>query len=163
MNYSRFRNRSSMLLVAMVVSFVGGEVCHAQLPSTGYVDSYAGVGLTGECVPNARSLGTSIVRRTLPLIGVNGVAADLWTVGTPGFAKVSRVLNGQVRMPPVYSFIIWSKQLGGTGHVAMVVGSVNGPQRIVRIVDTNWGSDGRGQIHDVSVNDSRILGYLVWQ
>jgi hypothetical protein len=157
------KSSSLFFLVVLVVLSLGNGTANAQLPSTGYVNSYGGVQLAGECVPNARKLGQSIVRRTLPLLGANGVAADLWVVNTPGFAKMPRLLNGQVRMPPVNSFIVWSRQLGGTGHVAMVIGSVNGVERTVRVVDTNWGLDGRGQIHDISVNDARILGYLVWQ
>ena len=151
------------LLAVWGMSFVWIATAQAQLPATGSVNTYAGVALSGQCVPNARALGTKIVYRTLPYLGQTGVAADLWVVNTPGFAKRDRVRDGLVHMPPVNSFVIWSRQLGGTGHVAMVIGSVDGTTRTVRVVDTNWGSDGKGQIHDISVNDTRILGYLVWQ
>lgn len=151
------------LLLACGVVWLSASLANAQLPATGRVNSYAGVSLSGQCVPNARALGQKVVNRTLPYLGTSGVAADLWTVSTPGFAKRDRVRNGQVQMPPANSFIIWSRQLGGTGHVAMVIGSVNGTTKTVRVVDTNWGNDGKGQIHDISVKDDRILGYLVWQ
>ena len=165
--FPKLRNRvgGGLPLAAAVLGLLLGraELAQAQLPATGRVDTYAGVKLSGQCVPNARALGQKIVNRTLPYLGTNGVAADLWSVTTPGFAKRDRVRNGQVQMPPVNAFIVWSTQLGGTGHVAMVVGSVDGTKKIVRVVDTNWNSDGFGRIHDVSVTDSRILGYLVWQ
>ena len=132
----------------------------AQLPSTGYVSSFGGVSLSGQCVPNARKLGDVFVRKTLPYLGSNGVAADLWN-NYGGFQRINRISNGNVKMPPKFAFIIWSKSLGGTGHVAMVVGSVDGTKKIVRVVDTNWDNRGSGMIHDVNLNDSRILGYLV--
>lgn len=152
-----------LLATAMGLLFGWTTTAQAQLPATGTVSSYAGVNLSGQCVPNARALGQRVVNRTLPYLGVKGVAADLWTANTPGFAKRARVRNGQVQMPPVNSFVVWSTQLGGTGHIAMVVGSVDGTTKTVRVVDTNWGNDGLGQIHDITVNDGRILGYLVWQ
>ena len=136
--------RVPVALAVWGMSLVSIAPAHAQLPATGRVDNYAGVVLSGQCVPNARALGLRIVNRTLPLLGQTGVAADLWVVNTPGFAKRDRVRNGQVQMPPVYSFVIWSRQLGGTGHVAMVVGSVDGTTRTVRVVDTNWNSMARG-------------------
>lgn len=165
MSHNKFRSfwRVPVALAVWGMSLVWIASAHAQLPATGRVDTYAGVALSGQCVPNARALGLRIVNRTLPYLGQTGVAADLWVVNTPGFAKRDRVRNGQVQMPPVNSFVIWSRQLGGTGHVAMVVGSVDGTTRTVRVVDTNWNSDGKGLIHDISVNDTRILGYLVWQ
>lgn len=150
-------------LFAALMLLFGSGTAKAQLPPTGYVNSYAGVTLAGQCVPNARALGERILNRQLPFLGANGVAADFWTVNVPRFAKVPRLLNGQVRMPPTYSFVVWSRQLGGTGHIALVIGPVNGPNRIVRVVDCNWANDGRGQIHDISVNDPRILGYLIPQ
>lgn len=157
-------SRSFLVLLSLMTMLTAAtEEVKAQLPPTGYVNSYAGVSLWGECVPNARALGERILGRTLPYLGKKGVAADLWVVDTPRFVKVLRLLNGQVRMPPVYSFVVWSRQMGGTGHVAMVIGQVDGPRRIVRVVDTNLALDWRGQIHDISVNDARILGYLIAQ
>ncbi len=150
-------------VVSLFFSIAGEANAQTSLPPTGFVTQYAGVTLYGQCVPEARELGVKILNRTLPYLGTNGVAADLWVVPTPGFAKRPRIQNGLVAIPPKNAFIVWSKSLGGTGHVAMVVGTVDGPKRIVRVVDTNWGLDQRGQIHDVNLNDSKILGYLVWQ
>ncbi|MCY2963964.1 MAG: hypothetical protein NT069_10020 [Planctomycetota bacterium] len=150
-----------LLLSPLACVLLSPPPVQAALPATGYVTNYSGVPLSGQCVPSARSLAAKLVTANIPALGANGVAADLWNVATPDFSKVPRLLNGQVRIPPEKSFIIWSRAVGGTGHVAMVVGVVDGPRRIVRVVDTNWGLDGRGQIHDVNLDNANILGYLI--
>jgi hypothetical protein len=129
------------------------------LPRTGYVSRYAGVMLDDkQCVPAARELGRRLLRRELPYLGADGVAADLWTRELPGW---NRIANDGRKLPPAGgALMIWGRGLNGTGHVAFVIGTVNPQTRTVRVVDSNWSLDQRGQIHDVRVAGN-VLGWIV--
>src|SRR5437762_1717664 len=126
--------RFNVLSLLVLMLFLGfAPAIHAQtLPPTGYVNSYAGVSLYGQCVPNARALEFRLTSRTLPYLGPTGVAADLWVVATPGFVKVP---NGPGVVPPRYAVIVWSRRLGGTGHCAVYLGMPR--PGVARVVDTN--------------------------
>jgi hypothetical protein len=77
------------------------------------------------------------LRRDLPYLGENGVAAQLWEIRLDGWNKIAT--DGRKLPPARGSLMIWGRQLDGTGHVAFVLGTVNSRMPTVRVVDSNWG------------------------
>lgn len=136
------------------------------LPPSGYFSSWGGVTLDGrQCVPTARDFAAGSLRRTLPNLGQNGRASDLWNMNLPGWQKIA---NDGKKLPPARGcLVIWSSQLpgsGGAGHVAFCLGTVDPRTRMCRFVDSNWfrypnGTE-RGAVHDVSIN-AHVLGWIV--
>ena len=149
--------RALFLALALSAS-TGVATAQQTLPSPGPINNYAGVGLYGQCVPNARVLETRLTGKTLPLLGATGVAADFWVVPTPGFLKLPRAANV---FPKAGSVIIWGRQVGGTGHCAVVLGPSPNMPGFARVIDTNWRLDGQGMVRDVNLRDAGILGWLV--
>lgn len=139
------------LIVALGVTrllLASAAPASAQLPPTGYTSTYAGVQLDGkQCVPAARDLSIQLLRRTLPFLGANGEAADLWVVNSPGFAKVANRGNN---FPPARASLI-SGDAGWPARATSPSSSawVDPQRRIVRVVDGNWFLNQRGAIHDV--------------
>jgi hypothetical protein len=156
--------RMRFLILGLGLALATGTA-NAQLPATGPTATYGGAQLDGlQCVPAARGMAVTLLRRTLPNLGNNGGAALLWTVNLPGWAKIS---NDGRKLPPARgSLIIWSGNLpgsGGAGHVAYCIGTVDPVRRIVRVVDSNWyrypNGTPRGYIHDVPMD--YVLGWIV--
>lgn len=85
-------------------------------------------------------------------------AAEYWKEETPGFRKVAN--NGK-QLPPLGALLVWDRRAGkGYGHIAVVL-AVEPPNPWIRVADCNWNHDQRGNIHDVHLTDSRIVGWLV--
>lgn len=133
------------------------------LPEPGRYADYLGLRWDGrsddeQCVWAARQFAERYVGRTLPRLGARGGAERLFRIATPGFRRVA---NDGSTLPPPGALVIWDASVGdGAGHVAVTLGVANANTRVVRVIDSNYGEDRRGQIHDVQIS-ARIQGWLV--
>lgn len=156
--FARVRCACALLIVGLGVVLVPTADAQVNpLPPVGMYPTYGGAQLDGTwCVGGARNLASVLLRRNLPAVNV---AADLWKP-IPGFGQIA---NDGKKLCGYGAMIIYSKELGNTGHVCMCLGTVNPATRTVRVVDSNWHDpyDWKGRVHDISLNDKRILGWQV--
>lgn len=131
------------------------------LPEPGLYPEYLGLTWDGDenrqCVWAAREFAKKKLGVEIPLLGKSGVAADLWEKDIPGLKKVE---NGGKDLPTPGALVIWGRQLRGTGHVGVVLGPVEATSQTIRIIDSNLRLDYKGRVHDVTLDDPRILGWL---
>jgi len=125
------------------------------------ITSYAGVPLYNrECVPAARDLASKLLGRSIPYLGVNGGAKDLWTVATPGWTKIGNTGKNIPSMSKGGALVVWGPSVGnGYGHVALVLGVANPTKRTVWVVEANWYL-GSGSIREAQL-DGKVLGWLM--
>lgn len=145
-----------------------GDPYTPMLPPIGRYSEYLGVdldtpladGSAFECVGAARRMSWRVNGTGFRYLGASGGAADLWDdpnhPSLPGFRKVA--FSPGVR-PSEGALLIWKRTPGNGnfGHVAVVLGMVDA--NTVRVVDSNWGLDGKGQIRDVDLTDA-IYGWF---
>ncbi|MDP3685787.1 MAG: CHAP domain-containing protein, partial [bacterium] len=133
-----------------------------EIPSPGYVSDWLGLRWDGQnkneqCGWATRQFAQWYLGHTLPSVHPAGVG-KYWRVETPGYRKVA---NTGRSLPPAGALLHWDRPVGnGNGHIAVVLWP-NPKNGWVRVIDCNWGNDRRGQVHDVSLRDQRILGWLV--
>lgn len=127
-----------------------------------HVEEYLGLRWHGrkgeECVWAARQFAEKYLGHTIPRLGADGGAEELFRIEAPGFRKVA---NDGRSLPQPGDLIVWDRSVGkGYGHVAVTLDKVDPRTRTVRVIDSNWGNDRRGQIHDVRIGGS-VQGWLV--
>lgn len=95
----------------------------------------------GECVEFARRVSTAISPKcTLPFLGSNGGASDLWAM-----AEQSRIVerwlprpNNGLDPPGVWDFVVWAKSRT-PGHVGVIRSISRAGNRLtLTIVEQNW-------------------------
>jgi hypothetical protein len=143
-------------LLAIVVVLDRASGAFAQADPTFY-SSVAGVQLDGvQCVPAARGLAAVALGKSIPYLGANGYAAQLWTMNLPGWQKDP---NDGRSLPTWYCLLVFNGNVAnGAGHVGLVVGVKDPAHRIVWLLDANWFT-GRGALHSVAL-DNRVYGWL---
>jgi len=116
--------------------------------------SYLGVLFGDEqCVPAARNFYEALYPDSkLPYLGTNGSAKWFWN--DPNYWPIGfdRIANLDSNQPRPHDAIIWVT--GVHGHIAVVIEVIDWSRKLVKVVDSNWGSDLQGQIHDVVITAS---------